>query len=72
LADESGFMGDHRPRKRWDKKGRITRVTKNGGHLRMNVLRMVCLRTGQFLAIEAFNSDTATYQAFLDETCNRN
>jgi len=67
FADESGFEGDPRPRKRWDKKGRKTRVTKNGDHLRMNVLGMVCPRTGQFFAIEASHSDSATYQAFLDE-----
>jgi transposase len=67
FADESGFEGDPRPRKRWDKKGRKTRVTKNGDHLRMNVIGMVCPRTGQFFAIEASHSDSATYQAFLDE-----
>lgn len=67
FADESGFEGDPRPRKRWDKKGRKTRITKNGGHLRMNVIGMVCPRTGQFFAIEASHSDSATYQAFLDE-----
>jgi transposase len=67
FADESGFEGDPRPRKRWDKKGRKTRVTKNGGHLRMNTIGMVCPRTGQFFAIEASHSDSATFQAFLDE-----
>lgn len=67
FADESGFEGDPRPRKRWDKKGRKTRVTKNGGHLRMNVIGMVCPRTGQFFAIEASHSDSVTYQAFLAE-----
>ena len=67
FADESGFEGDPRPRKRWDKKGRKTRVTKNGGHLRMNAIGMVCPRTGQFFAIEASHSDSVTYQAFLDE-----
>ena len=67
FADESGFEGDPRPRKRWDKKGRKTRVTKNGDHLRMNVIGMVCPRTGQFFAIEASHSDSATYQVFLDE-----
>jgi transposase len=66
FADESGFEGDPRPRRRWDKKGRKTRVTKNGGHLRMNVIGMVCPRTGQFFAIEASHSDTVTFQAFLD------
>lgn len=67
FADESGFDGDPRPRKRWDKKGRKTRTTKNGGHLRMNVIGMVCPRTGQFFAIETSHSDWVTYQAFLDE-----
>jgi len=63
FADESGFEGDPRPRKRWDKKGTKTRVTQNGGHLRMNVIGMVCPRTGQFFAIEASHSDSATFQA---------
>ena len=67
FADESGFEGDPRPRKRWDKKGSKTRVTKNGGHLRMNTIGMVCPRTGQFFAIEASHSDSVTFQAFLDE-----
>lgn len=67
FADESGFEGDPRPRKRWDKKGRKTRVTKNGDHLRMNVVGMVCPRTGQFFAIEASHSDSQIFQAFLDE-----
>jgi transposase len=67
FADESGFDGDPRPRRRWDLKGRKTRVTKNGGHLRMNVMGMVCPRTGQFFAIEASHSDAVTFQAFLDE-----
>ena len=67
FADESGFEGDPRPRKPWDRKGRKTRVTKNGGHLRMNVLGMVCPRTGQFFAIEATHVDSDVFQAFLDE-----
>ena len=67
FADESGFEGDPRPRKRWDKKGRKTRVIRNGGHLRINVIGMVCPRSAEFFAIEASHSDSATYQAFLDE-----
>lgn len=67
FADESGFEGDPRPRRRWDKKGRKTRSTKNGDHRRMNVLGMVCPRTGEFVAIEASHSDTETFQAFLHE-----
>ena len=33
----------------------------------MNVIGMGCPRTGQFFAIEASHSDSATYQTFLDE-----
>jgi len=66
-ADESGFEGDPRPRQRWDRKGRKTRVTKNGEHLRMNVVGMVCPRTGQFFAIETTHVDSDVFQAFLDE-----
>ena len=67
FADESGFEGDPRPRRRWDKKGNKTRSTKNGDHLRMNVMGMVCPRTGEFFAIETSHSDSETFQAFLDE-----
>jgi len=67
FADESGFEGDPRPRRRWDKKGNKTRSTKNGDHLRMNVMGMVCPRTGEFFAIEASHSDSETFQAFLHE-----
>jgi len=67
FADESGFEGDPRPRRRWDKRGHKTRSVKNGDHIRMNVLGMVCPRTGEFFAIEASHSDSDTFQAFLDE-----
>ena len=33
----------------------------------MNVIGMVCPRSGQFFAIEASHSDSITYQAFLNE-----
>jgi len=67
FEDESGFEGDPRPRRRWDRKGKKTKVTKNGDHIRMNVMGMVCPRTGEFFAIEASHSDSETFQAFLDE-----
>lgn len=67
FQDESGFEGDPRPRKRWDKKGSKSRVTKNGDHLRMNVMGMVCPRTGEFFALETSHSDAETFQAFLNE-----
>ena len=67
FADESGFEGNPRPRRRWDKKGNKTRSAKNGDHLRMNVMGMVCPRTGEFFAIETSHSDSETFQAFLNE-----
>ena len=44
--DETGVEADPRPRRRWAKKGEKLKITKNGGHLRMNVTGMVCPRTG--------------------------
>ncbi|MFC1877234.1 transposase [Thermodesulfobacteriota bacterium] len=70
FADESGFEGDPRHRRLWDRKGSKTRVTKNGDHLRMNVMGMVCPRTGQFFAIETSHSDAETFQAILDVVNN--
>ncbi len=67
FTDESGFEGEPRSRRRWDKKGKKSRVTRNGDHLRMSVIGMVCPRTGQFFAIEASHSDTELFQAFLNE-----
>ena len=67
FGDESGFEGDPRPRRRWDRKGNKTRSTKNGDHVRMNVIGTVCPRTGEFFAIEASHVDTDMFQAFLDE-----
>jgi transposase len=71
FGDESGFEGDPRPRRRWDRKGNKTRITKNGDHVRMNVIGAVCPRTGEFFAIEASHVDTDMFQAFLDEANRR-
>lgn len=65
--DEMGVEGDPRPRRRWAKKGEKTRVTKNGDHLRMNVMGVIRPRTGDFFALECTHSDTATFQVFLDQ-----
>lgn len=71
FADESGFEGESRPRRCWDKKGSKTHVTHNGDHLRMNVIGMVCPRTGEFFVIEASHVDSDLFQAFLDQA-NKN
>lgn len=67
FMDESGFEGECRSRRRWDQKGRKTRVVRNGDHLRMNVMGMVCPRTGEFFALEVSHVDSVVFQSFLDE-----
>jgi transposase len=66
-GDETGIEGDPRPRRRWAKKGSKPRVTRNGDHLRINVVGMVCPRSGEFFALEVSHSDRECFQAFLDE-----
>ena len=66
FADESGFEGDPRPRRRFAKVGSKPRVTKNGDHLRMNVTGAVCPRTGEAFLYEFSHSDTECFQFFLD------
>ena len=67
FLDESGFEGESRSRRRWDKKGRKTKVIKNGDHIRMSVIGMVCPRTGEFFALEVSHVDTEVFQVFLNE-----
>lgn len=67
FTDECGIEGDPRPRRRFARKGSKPRVTKNGGHLRMNVAGMVCPRTGRFFALQMSHSDRECFQIFLDE-----
>lgn len=67
FMDESGFEGECRSRRRWDQKGRKTRIVRNGDHLRMNVMGAVCPRTGEFFALEVSHVDGVVFQTFLDE-----
>jgi len=64
--DETGVEADPRPKRRWAKKGQKLKVTKNGGHIRMNVTGMVCPRTGMFYALEFTHVDREVFQVFLD------
>ena len=68
FGDESGFEGECRARRRWDRKGRKTRIVRNGDHTRMNVIGAVCPRTGAFFALEVSHVDTVVFQVFLDES----
>jgi len=65
--DETGVEADPRPKRRWAEKGKELRVTKNGGHIRMNVCGMVCPRTGDFYALEFTHVDTDVFQVFLEQ-----
>jgi len=66
-GDETGVEGEPKPRRRLALKGSKPRTTRNGDHVRLSVIGMVCPRTGEFFAIEASHSDTEIFQAFLDE-----
>lgn len=66
-ADESGFEGDPRPRKRWVQRGSKPTRVKNGEHLRVNVIGVVSPRTGEFSAIEVPECNTDWFQQFLNE-----
>jgi len=65
--DETGVEADPRPKRRWAQKGKELKVTKNGGHVRMNVTGMVCPRTGDFYALEFTHVDTDVFQVFLEQ-----
>ncbi len=67
FADETGINGEPKPRRVWTKKGERPKVTRNGDHIRLSILGMVCPRSGEFFAIEASHTDMEVFQAFLDE-----
>ena len=70
FIDETGVEGEPRAYRRWARKGTQPTVARNGDHVRMNVIGMVCPRTGEFFAIEASHCDTEMFQLFLDEASN--
>lgn len=64
--DETGIEGDPRPRRRWISKGEKATIPYSGGHLRMNVIGLVCPRTGCFYALEFTHVDSEVFQIFLN------
>jgi len=66
FLDETGVEADPRPRRRWAPKGKKLKVTKNGGHIRMNVVGMVCPRAGDFYSLEFTHVDSDVFQVYLD------
>jgi transposase len=70
-SDETGIEGEPKPRRRLAPKGSKPRVTRNGDHVRLSVIGLVCPRTGEFFSIEASHCDTDVFQAFLDEAARQ-
>ena len=68
FTDETGIEGEPRPRRKWASSGTRPTVVRNGDHIRLNVLGMVCPRTGELFTIEASHTDSEVFQAFLDES----
>jgi hypothetical protein len=43
------------------------RIVRNGDHIRLSILGMVCPRKGEFFVIETCHCDTDVFQVFLNE-----
>lgn len=67
FEDESGFEGDPRPRKKWTKRGKKSKLNYEGLHIRQNILGTICPSTGEFISIIFDYCDTESFQALLDE-----
>ncbi|MBU0517588.1 transposase [bacterium] len=76
FCDESGVLGDPRPRQRWMRRGEKGRVPFSGQHLRSNVVGAVNPKTGEFFSLMVNRMDGDMFQVFLDqlalETAGRN
>ncbi|MBU0519716.1 IS630 family transposase [bacterium] len=76
FCDESGVLGDPRPRQRWMRRGEKGRVPFSGQHLRSNVVGAVNPKSGEFFSLMVNRMDGDMFQVFLDqlaqETAGRN
>ena len=66
-ADEAGFEGDPRPRRRWVKVGSKPRVPYLGDHIRHEVIGAVNPRRGELFSLVVPHSDHLVFQTFPDE-----
>ena len=66
FEDESGFEGDPRPRKKWTKRGKKSKLTYEGLHIRQNILGAICPKTGELTSIIFDYCDTDSFQALID------
>lgn len=67
FCDETGILGDPRPRRRWMKKGEKGTVPFSGLHLRSNVVGAVHPKTGELFSLIVSHMDTDMFQVFLTE-----
>lgn len=67
FADETGILGDPRPRRRWIMKGEKATVPFTGLHLRSNVVGAVHPRSGELTVLIVPYMDSDVLQVFLNE-----
>jgi transposase len=66
FSDETGILGDPRPRRRWVMKGERATVPFTGLHLRSNVVGAVNPKSGELEALIVPYMDSYVFQIFLD------
>jgi transposase len=71
FEDESGFEGDPRPKKKWTKRGKKSKLTYEGLHIRQNVLGAVCPNTGELISIIFDYCDTDSCKLYLMNSQSR-
>lgn len=67
FEDESGFEGDPRPKRKWTKRGKKSKLTYEGLHIRQNILGTICPSTGELISLIFDYCDTESFQSLLDE-----
>lgn len=66
FCDESGVVGDPRPRKRWTAIGSRPKVPFTGAHIRQSVIGAVQPGSGELEALVVPQVDSAVFQVFID------
>ena len=67
FCDETGILGDPRPRRRWMKRGEKGKVSFSGIHLRSNVIGAVNPKTGELFSLIVSHMNSDFFQVFLNE-----
>jgi|TARA_B100002003_G_scaffold236263_1_gene252026 transposase len=67
FCDETGFVGDPRPRRRWAHKKDKIRVPYMGTHIRQSVVGAVHPEDGKFVSLVLPYVNASAFQLFIDE-----